>query len=324
MTSIISQKLSWNFSLFITLLCTLLLSSCEEVNQPAASGGQASPTETVTEASFLPDTITYAEAEILINNFKEESLDDLKGDFFFGGKQTNADKVISLELNAAQRNIFYQELHQCFENNNKAVRILIHMASRGTQNTNATNEKPAFAPLLELLVDSTQRSTCYPLRAFSSSFLSAFDQLYAWQDKSNTDCPSLDCSKSEIPVSPNCARELVSRWDSISVADIPQQLYLNQNIGNLKDRIQYYTFAEEDTRQIYDYLTKLKNESKSFFFYLHLGNLMANDCVPFRTVLHLDDNDINASQTPDRALDTPAYFEFAMPCPTYCDVKPGL
>lgn len=324
MTLGIKQRLGL-FRFFVTaLLLTLIGVSCENASQQKDTANDATETpaekEPAVELPPLADSLSSAEAATLIQFFQAESLADLSKNFFFGGNINSFSRVISLQLNPAQQNAFYKRLDAAKQNSTQAVSLQVHMALRTGGSTETVLEAPNVVPLLVLALDNTPDTVYYPIRPFSSVFLTSFKELYGWQEESTDACPpELGCGAEQFPIGSNCVEELVSNWNSTPEADIIKQLYVNQNTTDTSDRIRYYTFDTEDTQEIYAQINRLKEMEKSYYFYLHFGQLPGgSDCIPFRNIIHIDDNPIASNLIPARAKDVKAYFEFAKPCPPYC------
>lgn len=311
------------FLLAIPLLLALLLVSCKQEKQPAEAQVEPQKAKVPTEPAALPDSITQAIATKHIDLFKDAQMGSLDDDFFFGGNTDNAAKVISFRLDQEQGPAFFARLDAA-QNTAKEVLLRIHPALSTEDQSEAIFNRPNIELLVELVVDSVPQQIYYPLRAFNSPFLADFEQLYAWQDTSTAICPiELDCGHegviNQAKVGAKCARELVSNWDAVPLKEIAQQLYVEQDTVSPTKRLQYYTFSAADTKLVHQYQKQLVQDGKSCFFYLHFGQLAGEiDCVPLRTIIHLDDNPIDVGLLPERTNDEHAYFEFALPCPKFC------
>lgn len=197
--------------------------------------------------------------------------------------------------------------------------LRVYMAANSSEIDQSITFTPNILPLLVLVKNDILDTIYYPLRAVAPLITESFDQLYSWQCDTLIACPLEFGYGKDTEIGCNCVKELINNWEAIPPADIRKQLYVNNNDSSRDSLIQYYSFDSVDTKKIYEFQKKLKQEDKPCYFYLHFGQLLEGpDYVPLRTIVHLDDNPIDVSQLPKRARDAQAYFEFAKPCPPYC------
>lgn len=312
----------------LTMLFTCLVifslcwTSCEDASQTSADEKASQvQTKATPKLNALPDSLNEGDRATYQGFFSAVNETGLTNAFFFDGAEQLEKKVVSLQLDSLQIEGFYQRLKAAQGDSTSTLQIdmaLVHSGNAPMPIQGQAN----FTTMLTLMSnDPNTTEISYPLDAFSSNFTADFEQLYGWQDDS--DCPVIeDCTNSQLPVgisiSAKCTKELVDNWEATPVNQVIEQLYVNKDTSSAANRIQYYTFDAVDTENIYQHLDTLKSESKPLYFYLHLGQLVGQDCVPLRMIIHLDDNPIDAQNIPERAKDGAAYFEFAKPCPKLC------
>ncbi|MEM7087139.1 MAG: hypothetical protein AAF489_13210 [Bacteroidota bacterium] len=305
--------------LTMLLSCLVLLSlcwtSCKDPGQTVSKEKTAPEKTSIT--TILPDSLSSTKGKAHMEFFSAIETTELATGFFFNGVEEQEKKVVSLKLDDKQIEGLYQRLETAQATN--AATLQVSMALVGSEdNPVAVAGQANFTALLSLVSEGESSNYYYPLSAFPSDLCQAFEQLYGWQD--NADCPDIEnCGDDgQINISPECACDLINNWQSIPIGRVAEQLYTNKDTSSEKNRIQYYTFDSDDTQAIYEYLKNLKTTKKKSYLYIHLGQLVGNDCVPLRMIIHLDDNPIDPTKIPARADDAPAYFEFARPCPPAC------
>jgi len=268
--------------LFFLLLLSLFWQSCGNSTE------QISPKETLA-VDTLPDEVGSITAATLIKNFQSAD-DKLAGDFYFGGVESSDNRAVYFRLTPQQTNAFFEELQQqkASATPEDSVQIRIHLAFFGKEGTERPDQ-----PNLTLLMDVVKNNKTsnaldhpyYPLRPF------------------------LRLDKRAI--SNKLADSLTQNWTKIPTENLVQQLYLNGKISDVKNRIQYYTFNNQDTEAIYAYWGR--NPDCGMFIYL--GQYEEKDHVPLRVIIRLTKN---PNTLPQGKNDGGENFEFAAPCPPVC------
>ncbi|MCB0641075.1 MAG: hypothetical protein KDC44_05520 [Phaeodactylibacter sp.] len=304
-------------ALFATLAFLLVTINACEQETPVTTA-----TTTAQSLPALPDTLNAAAADSLLGFFASESQANLVADFFYTEPGRDSTRVISLALNANQEAILFSKLEQALQDTGSAVELHLHLALRTLDHTALSSEDLNLVPLLEIFQDSTTYDGIfYPLHRVESLFLANFEELYAWQDSTSLDCPVDEgCGGEEqVKIGVNCARDMIEDWKDLPVDSILTKLYLEEEDTIPDYRIQYYAY-EKGVETMLEYYQNATSNEQDCYFYVHLGLWPSMDPrVPLRTIIHLDDNPMALDQKPDEGGDDSAYFEFAKPCPPYCD-----
>lgn len=278
-------------------ISTLLLESCSNV-ETSSKSIEASPLKTPL-IDTLPDRMNATVANVLKVNFKNADPTVLQKGFFFGGELQESAKVISYKLNDVQ----FAELFGAMKNSTaRELKIRVNVGFRSKDNWN-NEEAPNFVPLLEVIGNNQLENTYYPMRPMKTNAILNY------------------CSKfTGLPIDSTQACPLIDQWSSLSVNQVLEQLYAAKATNKTDSLIQYYTFSVGDVNQIRHYRQKQQTEKQACFLYLHLS-IHPTD-VPLRTILQITDiplgiNGIKESEKPED--DGSGFFEFANPCPHYCD-----
>ncbi len=300
-----SKKLPALFSLLIAGLCMLLLNACGETSKQDAAEETTARDNNSSELITLPDSIPADQATIYIDYFKNCPESELGRNFFFDEVIEQSEKLLTLILDSTQEASFYHRLKAYKEESSSTIELYIYMALASDCASETTENTVNFSPLLVIMKDTVADSVYYPLKPSQTDVLAQFDG-------SVGDCPvDLGCGDEQFsPINASCYGALFDNWENIAVDDVSKQLYEDQETGIAACRVQYFAFDNLDTDSIYTYMTDQMEGENHSFFYLHLGQYDEANCIPLRTILHLDDAGTNP---------TNAYFEFARPCPPYCE-----
>ncbi|MEL7122186.1 MAG: hypothetical protein AAFO07_22245 [Bacteroidota bacterium] len=306
MTIHYSQKGKF-FLLFLSFTMALFFTSCN-------SGGneQADSTDDQTEVTdsqdapeeiMIPNVLSRAQANVFMKNYintKEENLDN---GFYPGGfdddQNIELQKVFAFNLNMDQRKIFFKELQTLANGYNDNVKIRISWAfhQKGIYDNPAAN----LIPIVSLvLADSTIAANYYPLQVY---------------DQKLSGIKEGKCDPSSEKITPACAKTLVDGYATIQADSIVPDLkpidFTQAIIPDQPDIITFYTFNTSVTKSILD---AYKNENYTLdhdIFRLRLGRFINKNFNYICAVIQVED-------VPN-ALDGDDDFEFARPCPKYCE-----
>ena len=92
-----------------------------------------------------------------------------------------------------------------------------------------------------------------------------------------------------------------------------QKSFQRGHPNDQKDRVLFYTFDGPDAKDI--------SEKGYQFLYLHFGQLVQPEHIPLRAILQISNQSYDESQTVGAAAAGSEYFEFAKPCPPFCDTS---
>lgn len=284
----------------------LALISCGETNTGTSAG-------TDTENFRRQDDLGM---EQYINNYDSTS-GNLDWAFYFDMSSPTPDtRVTSLRLDSSDKAQFFTLLNSTIAQvdsghiDSMAIRIVMALLVREPPSSLLP---PAFQPYLRLITYKNQdTSMLWP--AFS---MTAFKSTVQWDISL---CNSNKYSQSEVQCT--TAVPMIKKWQELEPGQITAQLYPDtsktgkMNPGESKltyEKVRYYTFGWADTQKINNLY---QGSGETLHFYLHLGLHYAPDSIPLRTILHLDVKDL---ATEEFEVNESTYFEFAKPCPQYCD-----
>ena len=265
--------------LFILFLMSLFWESCNNSKKQTFA-------TTSTATDTLPDKLDALKSAALINNFQSAD-DQLSSDFYFGGDESPNNKAVSFRLNPNQIKSFFEELKQLKTSAapGDSLQICTHMALLGEKGSKRSDQ-PNFTLLMNALKNGKAPigdQSHYPLRP-----IKMLNQA----------------------ISGKLADSLTQEWKKIPAENLVQQLYLNGKIGDVKSRIQHYTFNAQDTEAIYAYWSR--NPNCGLFIYL--GQYEEVDHVAFRVIIRLTPN----PNTSPQGNGDDENFEFAGQCPPVC------
>jgi len=244
----------------------------------------------------------------IIGNERQEELDqawenadssNLTNNFYV---HRDSGKVLSFEIPRSNVDTL---LAQALKYSNDSIYLRVYLAADGFLELDSIIKEPVFRPILKIIGNKKK--------------VLAQDDFYFEMDYLNMDIlkylKSLDSIHTSLPVSIQNAITYISAWDSLPPNKIYGGMYENF-ISKSNERVQYYTFDNSDTKGIVKYLTDYPED----LLYLHLGIIVKEGTIPFRTIIHLD-NPENFEKRGHRDDMLPLMYEFASPCPKACGIN---